>query len=169
MGVRMGLTLGRVLMGNVGSSRRLKYTLLGDSVNLAARLESVNKVYGTHVLVADSLRDAVIEEFVFRTVDDIMVVGKSCETRVYELLDWRENASESVLAQELLSEDAIELYRQRCWDEAAEKFEKILELRPGDACSELFLERIAKCREEEPPENWSAVTRMGSKTQSHVK
>ena len=154
--VRMGLSLGRVLMGNVGSSSRLKYTLLGDAVNLAARLESVNKIYNTQILICGKLRDSVISEFVCRLIDVVAVVGKNEFTSIYELTDWRlDDTADHVLSMERLSLEAMESYRNKNWADARAIYTEMLSLKPGDTTCEIFLDRIAVFEQYPPSADWN--------------
>jgi adenylate cyclase len=151
--VRMGIATGETIVGTIGSATAKSFTVIGDTVNLASRLEGANKIYGTRIIITEETLHLAREEVVCRELDLITVVGKSEPVRIYELL-----AARGALAPgeaELRDEFGKDLaaYRAREWDAAERQFRRCLELRPEDRPSALYAERIAIFRNEAPPAN----------------
>ncbi|MFH1007504.1 MAG: adenylate/guanylate cyclase domain-containing protein, partial [Candidatus Latescibacterota bacterium] len=126
--IRIGLDSGEVVVGNMGSKDKMDYTVMGDHVNTASRLEGVNKVYGTDIIVSEQTYKRVKEEVVVRELDVIRVMGKNEALRIYELLGLRtEGISKEVQEKVTLYSEALTLYRDRQWAAAEGVFRRILE------------------------------------------
>jgi len=161
--VRMGLATGDAIVGTIGSATSKSYTVIGDTVNLASRLEAVNKIYGTKIIITEDTLRIAQEKVECRELDLITVVGKSEPARIYELLSPAGALGPAEV--ELRDEfgKGLAAYRAREWDAAERQFRHCLEIRPDDAPSTLYIERIATFRKEPPPANWDGVWHLTKK------
>ena len=161
--MRIGLCTGTAVVGNMGSKNRMDYTMMGDTVNTAARLEGVNKVYGSYTLIGDTTRGKLDERILTRELDQISVVGREKPIVIYELIDFIDEAEITVLEMKKQYEDALELYRKQRWEEAIKNFERILKELGDDPPSRMMIGRCREFMENPPDENWNGVFSMVSK------
>jgi adenylate cyclase len=161
--VRMGLATGEVVVGTVGAPTAKTFAAIGDTTNLASRLEGVNKVYGTTVIVAEETHRLAQEVVDARELDIVIVVGKSEPIRIFELLGPAGSVESGMLELRDLYVQGLDAYRQQDWDTADQRFQTCLRLRPEDGPSRVLLERIAAFREVAPAPGWSGVWRLGEK------
>jgi adenylate cyclase len=156
--IRVGIHSGAAAVGNFGSARRFSYTAMGDSVNLASRLEGINSQYGTTVLISDATRLAIGEEFVCREIDRVRVVGRVQPVAVHELLGRRADDRDGSLARRAEAFAAgLAAYRCRAWDDAAAKLLAMGAEWPDDQGVVALLERCRRLRETPPAEGWDGV------------
>ena len=160
---RMALATGDTVIGTVGSDTTKSFTVIGDTVNTASRLEGINKIYGTSVLLNEEcfrLSEAHIEA---REIDLVTVFGKAEPVRIYELLGY--SGSLDGIGQKLVNlyADALQLYREQKWEEATGAFQECLRLRPDDGPSLEFLTRIPALKKTPPPRDWDGVWRTSTK------
>ncbi|MDD3793337.1 MAG: adenylate/guanylate cyclase domain-containing protein [Candidatus Gracilibacteria bacterium] len=160
--VRIGLHCGEAIVGNIGSSgRKMEYTALGDSVNLASRLEGVNKFYGTYICVSENIYEEVKNDFEFRYLDKIRVKGKNKPIKIYELLGFKGQISDSFFEIKMKFEDAVRFYNLRKFDEAKEIFSYLVSL--GDNPSKFYLDMSDYYIKNPPNDDWDGVSEMKSK------
>ncbi|WP_420474419.1 CHASE2 domain-containing protein [Noviherbaspirillum sp. ST9] len=152
LSMRIGVHTGMAVVGNMGSTERFDYTAIGDSVNLAARLEGANKVYGTGILVSGATADALRGRLPLRHMDRVRLKGKSEAVEVYTL----EEAPEG-------NDAAIAAWRTRAWDESERLWRKVLEANPSDSLASLYLERIEGGRGQAPEEDWDGAFTLDAK------
>jgi len=156
--MRIGLHTGDAIVGNLGSDRLFDYTVVGDTVNLASRLESANKFFSTGIMVsAETLRDAGAA-FIVRELGLMAVKGKTQPVQIYELLSLEEAATESLVAWVQLYASAMGLFQSREWQAASELFQKALQQRPQDGPAAFYCDWCNRCIETSPlADDWNVI------------
>ena len=161
--VRMGMNTGEAVVGNMGSRTRMDYTVMGDSVNLASRLEGANKFYSTGIMISEFTRADAGDAIEVRQLDRIRVVGKEEPIVVYELLA-RKGELDSDTRDMLEKYDAgLDHFKEREWDKARSLFRAGLKIIPGDGPCATYVERCTKFMKSPPSRNWDGVYRMKTK------
>jgi len=147
---------------------RMNYTMMGDTVNLAARLESSAKQYGVYNLVGENIYEKAKEEFVFRYLDLVKVKGKNIPVKVYELVGYKDKVDEKTLELLKIFENGLNLYSEQNWDKASIQFKKAEALEDhftsrNTTPSSVYIERCAMFEENPPDKDWGGIWTMISK------
>jgi adenylate cyclase len=161
--LRIGIATGEALVGSIGSEFMMSYTVMGDTVNLASRLEAANKLYNTHSLVAEETVRKAGADIEFREIDRVVVVGQSQPQLIFELMGRK---GELTPHQDLLRAryaDGLLAYRALRFDEAQAAFKAALDAAPGDGPAATLLSRIEVLRQNPPPADWDGAWHMESK------
>mgnify|MGYP001416111187 FL=1 len=165
---RIGLNSGKMVTGNMGSKMRMNYTMMGDTVNLAARLESSAKQYGVYNFVGENIYEAAKEEFIFRFLDFVRVKGKNIPVKVYELVSNKNNARNSEVKMIRAFEKGLNYYYQQEWDEAVKCFNKSESMEDhfisrNTTPSAIYIDRCKMFKKSPPEKDWDGVWVMQSK------
>jgi len=165
--IGIGLNSDNIVSGNIGSKKRMDFTMIGDGVNLAARLESACKQYSAKILISEFTKARLKGTYRMREIDLVVVKGKTVPIAVYEVLDYHTQDSFPHLMEVLsLFKDGVSKYRAMNWDGAQAQFDKCLELNPKDALSQMYLDRCELLRTSPPPVvdgQWNGVWIMDEK------
>ncbi len=160
---RMGINTGEMVVGNMGTSRKMDYTIMGNSVNLAARLEGVNKQYGTWILISEDTYSEGGAGFTVRKLDRVRVVGIQKPVRLYELIDEKSSTESNVKEALEVFHNGLELFEQKKWDDAQNSFKEVLKIILDDGPSGVYLKRCRDYKRKPPAETWDGVFNLAVK------
>ncbi|MDR1970653.1 MAG: response regulator [Treponema sp.] len=160
---RIGINTGDMVAGNMGSQRKMNYTIMGNAVNIGSRLEGLNKMYGTGILVSEDTIRETRDNFFIRRLDRVRPVGISVPLQIYELIEFSASASEEQREVVDLFHAALDLFERRDWAGAGAAFQGVLDRFPQDKPSAVFLERCGDNRKTPPPPDWDGVLELKNK------
>jgi len=161
--LRIGVATGKAVVGPCGSEQKYDYTCIGDSVNVAARLESANKFYGTHILISGATREQAGEGFEVRPLGGVQVKGKTRAVPVFELLGRTGDAKDELLRYAERFNRAVAAFQRRAWTEALAEFEACLRERPEDLGARHYAQAVARYTLQPPGDDWNGALELTDK------
>jgi len=163
MNIGIGVNSGEMSVGNMGSEERFDYTIMGDNVNLASRLEGINKQYGTNIVISQFTYEFVRNEpFIVRELDSVRVKGKREPVTIYELMGYGTLDQQTETLLKTFSE-GLAAYKNRQWDQAIASFHEALHVNPNDEPPKIYIERCEEYQQNPPLEDWDGVFVMKTK------
>jgi class 3 adenylate cyclase len=160
---RIGVNTGEMVVGNMGTQKKMNYTIISNAVNLASRLEGVNKTYGTWILASDSTIQETKGKLLTRKLDRVRVVGINEVVRIHEILEVKAEASDALFEQVYLFHKAFDLFEERNWKDAEAAFNQVLQTYPNDGPSKHFIERCRQYMEYPPADDWDGSFQITEK------
>jgi class 3 adenylate cyclase len=160
---RIGIHAGDMIVSNIRTERKMSYTIIGHAVNMASRLEGINKQYGTWVIASEDTVKECGDRIFTRRLDRIRVVGVNSPVRIYEVLELSDSVTPELRAQTELFHEALSFFEARDWNAALSTFDKTLEGSPDDRPSLLYAERCRQYLQTPPAGDWDGVYNISEK------
>lgn len=161
---RLGLHVGETIVGNFGSSERINYTAFGDTTNIASRLEGINKVYGTQIIVSDAVYQLIKDDCILRMIDCVTVKGKYEYSYIYELVaETRGEVFYDIELYVIAFAKGYTAYKNQQWDDAIVHFKECLEIYPEDTIAHIFIKRCENFKLNPPPVDWKGIWQLSEK------
>jgi adenylate cyclase len=154
---RIGINTGEMTVGNMGTPQRMDYTMMGSSVNLAARLEGVNKQYGTWILVSDATQVDCGQDFALRKLDRVRVVGINQPVRLHELVEEKNHLEKSVEQALAVFHDGLEEFEAKDWAKSMKTFKEVLRILPEDGPAQRYIKKCQEYQSKPPAPTWDGV------------
>ena len=154
---RVGINTGDMVVGNMGTPKKMDYTIMGNAVNLAARLEGVNKQYGTGILISEETYNSGGADFTARQLDRVRVVGINTPVRLYELIEEKSMTDDRTMEAVDFFHSALTIFEEREWVKAQKYFSKVLEIFPEDGPAKKYIQRCKDNMKKSPPKDWDGV------------
>lgn len=161
--MRIGLDTGPAVVGNMGSASRMDYTMMGNTVNTAARLEGVNKIYGIYTLIGETTYEEAGDGVVCREIDSVNVVGKQEPVKIYQILGYPDDIDDRLRETVEHYHNGLNAYRAQDWDSAKDSFAAALALDPDDGPSKEMLTRCSEFKDDPPEADWNGTFTMKTK------
>jgi adenylate cyclase len=161
--IRIGIATGEALVGSIGSDFMMSYTVMGDTVNLASRLEGANKAYGCRCLISEATAALSKDAFELREIDRLTVLGQSQPQIVFEIMGRKGELEPGQLLLRNAYAEGLAAYRARRWDDARTAFARALEAVADDGPSMTFIDRVNRFKQDPPPADWDGAWRLESK------
>jgi adenylate cyclase len=160
---RIGINTGSMVAGNMGTANKMNYTIMGNAVNLAARLEGVNKQYGTWILASEDTVRETGQRLLGRKLDRVRVVGINEPVRLYELIELSELADSGEKKLVQVFHEALDHFEKKDWKSAADGFKEALSIKNDDHPSQMYLTRCEQFTVKPPDDQWDGVYNLTSK------
>jgi len=160
---RIGINTGDMVVGNMGTQKKMNYTIISNAVNVASRLEGVNKMYGTWILASESTIQETKNRFLTRRLDKVKLVGINEAVRIHEILETKTEATDALFELTYLFHKALDLFEARNWKDAETAFNQVLNIYPYDSPSRLYAYRCSQYKANPPRTDWDGVFSLTEK------